>query len=241
MRPVALALFALSLTACNAAPTPAAPAAIAPAAAPPTAAVEMPARTAAPDDLAAAADGDLVVGADSVWQGDPATCRTAGTDVDDCLVTAMREAGASADAVAAATRLIALGSPGYVSAWREVEGVGHAQITYPFRANTNQGLWLVDADGRAVDVDENVLPAGAVRLRTELQPFLAAHPDAMPFAPAQAVGTEPLPDGGVRLRFDVPMRTCHACADVGTLALGYDFDVDRHYQGRSVIALRDAD
>jgi hypothetical protein len=63
----------------------------------------------------------------------------------------------------------------------------------------------------------------------------------MPFAPAQAVGSEVLPDGGVRLRFDVPMRTCHACEDVGTLELGYDFDADRRYEGRSVIALREAD
>lgn len=238
----ALALFALTLTACDAAPPTTAPAALLPAAqtqAP--APTETPAQTAAPDELAAAADGDLVVNAKSVWQGDLATCRTGNADVDDCLLSTMRAAGASPDAMAASSRLIAVDNPGHVSGWREVEGVGHAEITYPFRANTNQGLWLVDADGRAVDVDDNVLPAGAVRLRGALKPFLDAHPDAMPFAPARAVGSEALPEGGVRLRFDVPMRTCHACADVGTLELGYDFDADRRYEGRSVIAIREAD
>ncbi|MCD9127613.1 hypothetical protein [Luteimonas fraxinea] len=238
----ALALFALTLTACDAAPPATAPAALAPAAETQTPApTEAPPQAAAADDLAAAADGDLVVSAKSVWQGDLATCRTGTAAVDACLLSTMRTAGASPEALAASTRLIALDNPGHVSAWREVEGVGHAEITYPFRANTNLGLWLVDADGRSVDVDENVLPAGAVRLRGELKPFLDAHPDAMPFAPAQAVGSEVLPDGGVRLRFDVPMRTCHACEDVGTLELGYDFDADRRYEGRSVIALREAD
>ncbi|MGO3128061.1 MAG: hypothetical protein ACTIJY_08315 [Luteimonas sp.] len=235
----ALALFALTLAACDAAP-PAAPAALAPAAETQTP-MQAPPQTVASDDLAAAADGDVVVSAKSVWQGDLAPCRTGTAAVDACLLSTMRAAGASSDALAASTRLIALDNPGHVSGWREVEGVGHAEITYPFRANTNQGLWLVDADGRAVDVDENVLPAGAVRLRDALKPFLDAHPDAMPFAPAQAVGSEVLPDGGVRLRFDVPMRTCHACADIGTLELGYDFDADRRYEGRSVIALREAD
>ncbi|MET0328805.1 MAG: hypothetical protein ABW163_08565 [Luteimonas sp.] len=242
MRHAALALFALSLAACDTAPQPAAPAALAPAdaqASVPPAEVAAPAQ--APEDLGAAADGDLVVRADAVWQGDLSACRTASADVDDCLVSTMRAGGASPAALAATTRLIALGSPGHISAWREIDGVGHAEITYPFRANTNQGLWLVDADGRAVDVDENVLPAGAVRLRTELQPFLEAHPDAMPVAPAQAVGREVLPDGGLRLRFDVPMRTCHACEDVGTLELGYDFTAERRYEGRSVIALRAVD
>ncbi|MCD9007328.1 hypothetical protein LDO31_14005 [Luteimonas sp. XNQY3] len=236
----ALALFALTLAACDAAPT--APTAPVPAAAqtqvPDPAGT--PAHAADSDDLAAAADGEVVVSAKSVWQGDLSTCRTGTASVEDCLLSTMRAAGASPEALAASTRLIALGNPGHVGGWREVEGVGHAEIIYPFRANTNQGLWLVDADGRAVDVDRNVLPAGAVHLRGELKPFLEAHPDAMPFAPAQAVGSEVLPDGGVRLRFDVPMRTCHACADVGTLELGYDFDADRRFDGRSVIALRKA-
>ena len=108
MRHAALALFALSLAACDAAPPPATPAALAPAAAqtPPT---DVPPAAQAPEDLGAAADGDLVVRADAVWQGDVSACRTAGTDVDDCLVSTMRAGGASPDALAATTRLIALG------------------------------------------------------------------------------------------------------------------------------------
>lgn len=247
MRPIPMfALLCLSLTACGAAPTAAGAASDATATAEPAAATRSPAIV---DDAAAepaasaasAAEGEVVVGPASVWQGDLSACRAGGVAVDACLISTMRDAGATPQALAAATRLVALGDPGHVEAWHEDDGIGHASILYPFRANTNQGLWLVDATGRAIDVDHNVLPAGAVRLRASLQPFLAAHPDALPFAPAQPVGSEPLADGGVRLRFDVPMRTCHACATVGTLELGYDFDRERRFQGRSVIALRDAD
>ena len=60
----------------------------------------------------------------------------------------------------------------------------------------------------------------------------------MPFAPAQPAGTAPLPDGGVRLLYATPLRGCHACADDGTLTLGYDFDAQRRYIGRQVVQLR---
>ena len=235
----AFALFALTLAACDAAP----PAAVAAPAAEtqPSPPGDAPPPAPVPDDLAAAADGDVIVSAKSVWQGDVAACRTASGPGDACLLSTMRAANASPEALEASARLVALGNPGHVSGWREIDGVGVAEITYPFRANTNQGLWLVDADGRAVDVDDNVLAAGAVRLRGELRPFLESHPDALPFAPAVMVGRDVLPDGGLRLRFDTPMRSCHACADIGMLELGYDFTADRRYEGRSVIALREVE
>ncbi len=235
----AFALFTLVLAACEAPPPSAvaAPATDAQAAPP----VDAPSPPTSPEDLAAAADGDVVVSAASVWHGDLAACRTSAVPVDDCLLSTMRDGGATPEALAASARLVALGNPGHVSGWREIDGVGIAEITYPFRANTNTGLWLVDVDGRAVDVDADVLPADAVRLRGDLAPFLEAHPDALPFPPARMIGRDVLPDGGLRLRFDVPMRTCHACEDVGTLAQGYDFTAERRHEGRSVIALREVE
>ncbi|MEN4901960.1 hypothetical protein [Luteimonas sp. TWI1416] len=241
MRRAALALFALSLAACGGATPDAAdgPASAArPAAQPASEAASMQAPT-EPDTVA---DGDdLVVGPASVWQGDLSACRTGTATIDDCMLSTMRAGGASPEALAATTRLIALGDPGHVSGWRSIDGVGHAQITYPFRANTNEGLWLVDADGHAVDVDEDVLPDGAGRSHPDLGAFFEAHPDAVPFAPAKAAGSQALADGGLRLRFEIPMRSCHACEDLGTLALGYDFDADRRYIGRHLLALRGAD
>ena len=242
MRPtIALALLALSLAACGDAAPDAANRDV-PVARPAAQSAAETGSMPAPMAPEAIADGDdLVVGPASVWQGDLSPCRTAATAIDACLLSTMQAGGASPEALAATTRLIALGDPGHVSGWRSVDGVGYAQITYPFRANTNEGVWLVDADGHAVDVDEAVLPAGASRMHDALKPFLDAHPDAMPFAPAKAAGSEALADGGLRLRFEVPMRNCHACADLGTLVLGYDFDADRQYTGRTLVAVRAAD
>ena len=45
-------------------------------------------------------------------------------------------------------------------------------------------------------------------------------------------------EGGVRLLYAMPLRGCHACADDGTLTLGYDFDAGRRYIGRQVVEVR---
>ncbi|WP_305804159.1 hypothetical protein [Stenotrophomonas sp. YIM B06876] len=153
------------------------------------------------------------------------------------MINSMRADHASTEAVVVAQRLIANGNPGYLSAWHEQDGVGVATLEYPFRANPNQGTWLIASDGRTVDVDADVLP-DAARQRDNVKTFLAAHPDALPFAGAQAAGTAALADGGIRLLFSTPMRTCHACADEGTLTVGYDFDAQRRFIGTEVLELR---
>ncbi|MGV8961492.1 MAG: hypothetical protein ACOH1V_14095 [Stenotrophomonas sp.] len=153
------------------------------------------------------------------------------------MIDSMRADHASTEAVALAQRLIADGTPGYMSAWHDQEGVGVATLEYPFRANTNQGTWLIASDGKTVDVDTDVLPDSA-RQRDDVKAFLAAHPDASPFASAEAAGTSALADGGIRLLFSTPMRTCHACASDGTLKVGYDFDAGRRFIGANVVELR---
>lgn len=176
------------------------------------------------------------IGPNAVWQGSVDACRSS-TAADSCLLQAMRGGGASPAALAAASTLSAQGKPGYVTAWQNVEGIGVATLEFPFRANTNQGTWLVDANGQAIDVDEDVLD-DAVRASDAFKAFSARHPDAGPFAPALAAGSQTLPDGGVRLRYSTPLRSCHACADDGKLILGYDFDSKRSFTGKQLLELR---
>ena len=81
--------------------------------------------------------------------------------------------------------LIKANKPGFISAWRPLGKAALATVTYPFRANTNEGTLLIGSDGAAIDVDE-----GSVREEDRATPawraFAAAHPDAMPFAPADS-------------------------------------------------------
>lgn len=178
------------------------------------------------------------IDAGAVWSGSTDACRSdAPPGGGDCVVEAMRATGATPAAIAAAQRLAAQDNPGYISAWDDQSGVGMATLEFPLRANTNQGTWLVDAEGRTIDVDADVLDDSA-RAGAQAKAFFDAHPDAAPFAPAQATGTAPLPNGGVRLLYATPLRSCHACADQGTLTLGYDFDAQRRYVGRQVVEVR---
>jgi len=176
------------------------------------------------------------IGPNAVWNGSVEACRSSAA-ADACLLDAMRSAGASPAAVAAASTLSAQGKPGYITGWQNTAGIGVATLEFPFRANTNQGTWLVDANGKAIDVDEEVLDDGA-RASDAFKRFSAGHPDAGPFAPALADGSQALPDGGVRLRYSTPLRSCHACADEGHVILAYDFDAQRRFLGKQLLELR---
>lgn len=169
-----------------------------------------------------------------VWNGDLNTCRK-GLDkaTRECLRDAMRADGASADA--AAQQLSSDGELVYVSAWHAVDGVGVATIDYPFRANTNQGTRLLDAQGKPMDVDA-VKSYESLRADPALKALLEAHPQATAFAPAQSAGASLLESGDPRLLYRTPLRDCHACADVGQLQIGYDFDDKRNFNGEQVIA-----
>ncbi|MDV3467636.1 hypothetical protein RZA67_02620 [Stenotrophomonas sp. C3(2023)] len=168
------------------------------------------------------------------WDGDINACRQGQPSVQ-CLQDAMRGGGASPAAIAAAGELSVNGELAYVSAWHEHDGIGVATVTYPFRANTNQGTLLVDSAGRRIDVD--AIPTQDNGAQDPVaQAVLQSHPGAMPFAPAQAAGTAALEQSGVRLLYRTPLRQCHACADVGQLQVAYDFDDKRVFRDRQAIA-----
>ncbi|MGV6493221.1 hypothetical protein ACTUVK_003427 [Stenotrophomonas rhizophila] len=182
-----------------------------------------------------AADSALRWSPAVVWSGDLNSCRQGeAAATRDCLTKAMQAGGASADAVTAAGQLSSAGELAYVTAWHEQDGIGVATVAYPFRANTNEGTRLIDAGGKRIDVDTVQLD-DTLRADPGVQALLNAHPQATPFAPAQAAGGTPLEGGGVRLVYRTPLRECHACADVGQLQIGYDFDATRHFVGQHVV------
>lgn len=182
-----------------------------------------------------AADATLRWSTAVVWSGDLNSCRQGeAAATRDCLVKAMRAGGASADAVTAAEQLSSAGELAFVTAWHEQQGIGVATVAYPFRANTNEGTRLIDAAGKRIDVD-TVQWDDTLRADPGVQAVLQAHPQAIPFAPAQAAGSTPLDGGGVRMVYRTPLRECHACAEVGELRIGYDFDSKRQFVGQQVV------
>lgn len=203
----------------------------------PSEAAESPTPASAADTPApsAAANANLRWSNAVVWSGDLNSCRQGeAAATRECLVAAMRSAGANADAIAAAEQLSSGGELAYASAWHDQDGVGIATVTYPFRANTNEGTRLIDASGKRIDVD-NVQLDDTLRADPGVQALLTTDPQAMPFAPAQAAASTPLDGGGVRLLYRTPLRECHACADVGRVTIGYDFDAQRNFVGQQVV------
>ncbi len=180
------------------------------------------------------------VDARAVWQERSlSACRseTSTTAPDVCLLRTMRRSGARPQAIAAARMLVKANNPGFISAWRPLGKAALATVTYPFRANMNEGTLLIGSDGAAFDVD-----VGSVSEEDRATPawraFAAAHPDAVPFALADFVGSTATADGGLSVLFSTALKTCHACADDGTLLVAYALDKDGIVRERKLLTIK---
>jgi hypothetical protein len=185
----------------------------------------------APEKLTAA------LGPDAVWSGlgIDACRKPEDKGVDACLIDQMRKGGASAASIAFSQRLIAGDSPGYVSGWKQVGSVGIASVTYPFRANTNEGTWLVPASGDPIDVDAYQLSADD-KARPDYKAMLADSPDAFPVPPGDiAIGRSPA--GNLRISVTTPTAVCHSCAPGASIVVGYDFDASGHFLSAGIVAV----
>lgn len=170
-----------------------------------------------------------------VWEGDLNACRQSESAASrSCLLDAMRAGHARPAALAAAEQVSSGGELAYVSAFHDDMGVGVATVSYPFRANTNEGTRLIDAQGQRIDVDADPT-TGDTGTDATLVALLQAHPGTTPFAPAQAAGSTPVEGGGIRLLYRTPLRQCHACADVAQVQIGYEFDAQRRFVGKAVM------
>jgi hypothetical protein len=186
---------------------------------------------------AGSAGEDQPLGSDAVWSGEGVEACRAGRSadaIDACLVAAMRRGGATAASIAFTQKLIAADNPGYVSAWKQVGPVGIATVTYPFRANTNQGTVLVPASGAPVDVDAYQLTA-ADKARPDYRAAQSTHSNAFPVPPGEvSIGKAPTA-GGTRILVTTATADCHACAPNGSIVVAYDFDGDGRFLGAALV------
>jgi len=180
------------------------------------------------------------IDARAVWQERSlSACRSgqSPTAPDVCLLRTMQRYGARPQAINAARMLVKANKAGFISAWRPLGKAALATVTYPFRANTNEGSLLIDSDGAAIDVDEDAVREED-RATAAWRAFAAAHPDAVPFAPADFVGSTATDDGGQRLLFSTPLKSCHACADDGALLVAYTLDKAGIVRERQLLTIK---
>lgn len=102
--------------------------------------------------------------------------------------------------------------------------VSIAAVTYPFRANENQGLLLVNGDPAIVDVDKTEQFS-----KKDWSQLLEKWPKASLWPSARdradRITAEKRKDGGQRFVVEYRVQDgCHACALLGRAYYAFDFD-----------------
>lgn len=190
------------------------------------------------------------VGAGAVWKAGPhfmdkvhASCGSLSyPQLGECLVLVMKQEGASPEAVRFTQ---SMDNEAWLRSFRETGGVDIAYVTYPFRANENQGVLLVNGDPARIDVDGPGMPNGD-DLKTDLvyQGLERKYP-AVSFWPGDRFGTdtpaaEPLAGAGSRFHVGYLLRNgCHACEEIGSAVFAFDFDATGQFLGSRLMTVTD--
>lgn len=175
------------------------------------------------------------IGPQAIWQPSSEAMQkiredcsaAAGAALGECFVRGMEGTGASAEAVAF-TRLT--GASAFLKGFMETGRVSVAQVEYPFRANENEGILLVNGFPRMIDVDDlSLLPKSEFQ-KDPLYVQLARDFPQVSLWPgdrhdlAQVI-TEAIPGGGQRFILDYRLRNgCHACEEIGNARFAFEFD-----------------
>jgi predicted secreted protein len=191
------------------------------------------------------------VGPEARWQGGKSFMETvyrecgsfAGAKLGECMVSVMERSGASPQAAAFARQLE---NRGFMHAFRETGRVDIAYVTYPFRANENQGCLLVNGAPSVIDVDDFGCLATDGLKRDNVYGELASRFPAISLWPGDRFGTdfpvmEKLSDGGQRFHVGYRLLNgCHACEVLGSAVFAFDFDGKGKFLGTRLEGVTDS-
>jgi putative hemolysin len=192
------------------------------------------------------AEPQVKIGAEAVWQPGKEfmplvrqACSNAGSNYGDCLISQMPGAGAPPKAVAFSKLLEEKsdGQIGYMTDFRKTGRVDIAYVYYPIRANENLGCLLVNGSPPIIDVDDlKLLAEDVMKSDPSYAALASANPEVAVF-PGDRGGTaypqvEALPQGGQRFIMSYYLlKSCHACARLGTVSFAFDFDSAGQFRG----------
>lgn len=169
----------------------------------------------------------------AVWKGNIDHCFGANSG-DDCLISEITKNG-SPEALKAAQYLASNGEIGYVVKFSKEGPVGIAEVEYPFRANTLTDSLLIPSKGQPIDIDSILLKYLDTE-KTWLR-FVKLHPGSSPWAPASLIEHTRTADG-IKLVFSYPVKTCHACDDIATLDISYNFTNSGEYSRYNLVGIQ---
>ncbi|MCK8600813.1 protease inhibitor I42 family protein [Desulfoferrobacter suflitae] len=188
------------------------------------------------------------VGPASVWQpGAEAMDSIRGECADftgqvfeECFIAAMATYGASVEAAAFAR---GSGNLAYVRNFQESGRVDIAYVEYPFRANENQGILLVNGFPQLIDVDNfNVLPRGELQKDPLYVHLVREFPNISVWpgdrSSDQDISAEALAGGGQRFILNYRLLDgCHACELLGQAKFAFRFDGLGNFTGTKLVGV----
>lgn len=213
-------------------------------------AAALAATAAARAGLAAPAKPPAPIGPDAVWTPPAgfrdrvnAACGNAGAKFPDCFAAQMKKAGASKAALDFTRRT---GNLGYLSTFVETGRVDIAYAEYPFRANENSLLFLVNGEPPMIDVDDPATSrfdaaklessAAYVALKKKY-PKLAVFPASR--KPPRGAQQSAMSNGGQRFFVSYELHDgCHACRNVGIARVAFEFDEHGQLTRARILQLR---
>jgi hypothetical protein len=129
----------------------------------------------------------------------------------------------------------------YLRDFRRVGPVDIAYVTYPFRANENEGILLVNGTPASIDIDNQRLLSKTELAKNPTYVELAKKYPQISLWPGDRYGTDnplvkDLPQSGRRFVVHYRLRNlCHACAVVGSAQFGFDFNQAGRFLGTKLL------
>ncbi|MGH9504487.1 MAG: hypothetical protein ACRD20_16675 [Terriglobales bacterium] len=203
--------------------------------------------------LPAAAAEPPKIGASAVWQVTQAFTTSAHTACDksapsgfaECVIGQISKAGASPDSGSFTRELYrqSHGDVGIMTGLQAVGPVDIAWITYPFRANNNNGLLFINGEPRIVNVENlKLLDRKAMEQSPQFKDlkFQFARVDVWPGDrdgktwPNSRTG----PNGGKQFVVAYPLiNGCHACARAGFAMFTWNFSAEGKFLGTTFVGM----
>ena len=187
------------------------------------------------------ADTAAPVGPDAIWNPGKKgiemihqQCDKA-SDFHACFLDSLKKSGASAAAIDFAK--MTGDDMGYLREFRKVGPVDVAYVDFPFRANENEGCYLVNGSPSPIDIDnQQALPQGELDANPAYQALKKQYPNISLWPGDRFTTSYPavsdIPGGGKSFIFPFIFRdTCHACAIIGSAGFAFDFDSSGKFQG----------
>lgn len=164
-------------------------------------------------------------------------------DFGECFISVMRDSKAPEEAVAFAQRI---GNTGYMRGFREAGLVDIAYVAYPFRANENNGCYLVDGAPPVIDVDDFEITRKIELSRDGFYQEIASGFPKVELWPGDRWSPDCIVPGTTqdgKQRFLVTYRLlngCHACELLGSARVAFDFDRNGTFLGTGLLGVEPA-